>query len=152
FRDLPDPRQTGKALYPLEEVVLLSRLRGSAFAEIPPLEGSKCNKNVAKVLAENAQVLAENRLTEREGVLLRGSAEMRGFAGCLDHSLDLLERCSPGVGARFRGHTRKRWRRNTAAMRAWPRCRQCAPEQREWERRGRPESKIAKYQAKREAQ
>ena len=55
FRDLPDPRQTGKALYPLEEVVLLSRLRGSAFAEIPPLEGSKCNKNVAKVRAENAR-------------------------------------------------------------------------------------------------
>ena len=43
---------------------------------------------------------------------------MRGFAGCLDHSLDWLERFSPGVGARFRGHTLKRWQRNTAAMRA----------------------------------
>ena len=37
FRDLPDPRQAGKALYPLEEVMLLSRLPGgSAFAKIPP--------------------------------------------------------------------------------------------------------------------
>ena len=48
---------------------------------------------------------------------------MRGFAGCLDHSLEWLERFSPGVGARFRGATLKRWRRNTAAVRAWPRCR-----------------------------
>jgi hypothetical protein len=40
---------------------------------------------------------------------------MRGFAGCLDHSLDWLERVSPGVGVRFRGNTLKRWQRNTAA-------------------------------------
>ena len=32
---------------------------------------------------------------------------MRGFAGCLDHSLEWLERFSPGVGARFRGATLK---------------------------------------------
>ena len=81
-------------------------------------EGS-CRKR--PILAETVRkYVAENRLGEREGLLLRGSAAMRGFAGCLDHSLDWLERFSPGVGARFRGHTLKRWRRNTAAMRAWP--------------------------------
>ena len=47
--------------------------------------------------------VAENRLTERDRLLLRGNAAMRGFAGCLDHSLNWLERFSPGVGARFRG-------------------------------------------------
>ena len=58
FRDLPDPRQTGKALYPLEEVVLLSRLRGLGVRRNTAARGlkAKCNKNVAKVLAENAQI------------------------------------------------------------------------------------------------
>ena len=85
------------------------------------IEGS-CRKRPLSVETLREYV-AENPLTEPEGLLLRGSATMRGFARCLDHSLEWLERFSPGVGARFRGATLKRWRRNTAAVRAWPRCR-----------------------------
>ena len=56
-------------------------------------EGS-CRKR--PISAETVRkYVAENRLTEREGLLLRGSAATRGFAGCLDHSLDWLERFSP---------------------------------------------------------
>ena len=85
------------------------------------IEGS-CRKRPLSVETVRKYV-AENPLTEPEGLLLRGSAAMRGFAGCLDHNLEWLERFSPGGGARFRGATLKRWRRNTAAVRAWPRCR-----------------------------
>jgi len=81
-------------------------------------EGS-CRKRPISVETVR-QYVAENRLIERDGLLLRGSAAMRGFAGCLDHSLHWLERFSPGVGVRFRGHTLKRWRRNTAAVRGRP--------------------------------
>jgi hypothetical protein len=86
--------------------------RGSAAAEIPPLEGknaTKCSEGSCRKRPISVETVrryvAQNRLTEREGALLRGSAAMRGFAGCVDHSLDWLERFSPGVGARFRGAT-----------------------------------------------
>ena len=41
FRDLPDPRQAGKALYPLEEVMLLSRLRGLGVRRNTAVRGLK---------------------------------------------------------------------------------------------------------------
>jgi len=90
-------------------------------AALEPQEprGSEGSCRKYSISAETVRkYVAENRLTERDRLLLRGSAAMRAFAGCLDHSLDWLERFSPGVGARFRGHTLKRWQRNTAAMRA----------------------------------
>jgi hypothetical protein len=57
-------------------------------------EGS-CRKRPISVETVRRYV-AENRLTEREDVLLRGSAALRGFSGCLDHSLDWLERLPRG--------------------------------------------------------
>ena len=57
----------------------------------------KCSKGSCRkrpILAETVRkYVAENRLSECEGLLLRGSAAVRGFAGCVDHSLDCF---SPG--------------------------------------------------------
>jgi hypothetical protein len=62
-------------------------------------EGS-CRKR--PILAETVRkYVAENRLSECEGLLLRGSAAVRGFAGCVDHSLDWLGRREAESNRRF---------------------------------------------------
>jgi len=87
FRDLPDPRQTGKALYPLEEVVLLSRLRGLGVRRNTAVRGLKvqqkcregsCRKRPISVETVR-QYVAENRLTEPDGLLLRAVQSLGRF-------------------------------------------------------------------------
>jgi hypothetical protein len=57
----------------------------------------------------------EGRLSEREGLLLRGSPSTPGFRGRFQESITWLETFSPGVGKRFRPN--KGWQRNTKPMR-----------------------------------
>jgi hypothetical protein len=64
-----------------------------------------------------SRYVREGKLTEREALLLRGTASTRGFRGGLQESITWLENFSPGVSARFYTFNRG-WTRNTEPMRA----------------------------------
>jgi len=75
----------------------------SASAEIPLLEGLNATKMQRRFFPKNAQYwlkpfVSTSRKTGSANVrsCCFEVAAVRGFAGCVDHSLDWLERLSPG--------------------------------------------------------
>jgi len=74
--------------------------------------------NVTEKLTTISRWVREHRMTEKDALLLRGTASARGFRGRLFECLDWLEDRSPGAKARYYGERFKAWKRNVGQSHA----------------------------------
>ena len=109
FKDLPDPRQAGKVIYPLNEVLLLSLLAVLAKAESFTDIARFGEKKLALLLEENAMLSTKVSRHEIENGQLRAQ----------------LQNSQPVAGG-FRESMGVFWKRTATGFEPHPYCNECA--------------------------